>query len=106
MTRGFQSCMEPFLHFGLGKEAIIDRLEIVWSDGSKQSLQNVSANQLLTVKYDDAKPDPISDNKPQPGLFRPIGPSNGSIFTHKETISMTTKRKFSCLIKCRNGAPH
>jgi enediyne biosynthesis protein E4 len=84
VTRGFQSCMEPFLHFGLGKEAIIDRLEIVWSDGSKQSLQNVSANQLLTVKYDDAKPDPISDDKQQPGLFRPIGPSNGSIFTHKE----------------------
>jgi enediyne biosynthesis protein E4 len=39
------------VHFGLGAEALIDELRIQWSDGSKQSLFNVAADQYLTVPY-------------------------------------------------------
>ena len=39
------------VHFGLGAADTIDLLRIVWPDGSKQSIANVSANQYLTVEY-------------------------------------------------------
>ena len=37
------------LHFGLGKAAQVDALEVTWPDGTKSSLQNVKANQILDI---------------------------------------------------------
>ncbi len=52
--RGFQSSMEPGLLFGLGKAEKIDRLEIIWPDRRMQVLENVPANQTLTLSQADA----------------------------------------------------
>lgn len=38
------------LHFGLGKESKVDRVEISWPSGLKESFSNVEANQLFVVK--------------------------------------------------------
>jgi len=38
------------LHFGLGAAAKVDRIDIQWLNGKTQTLTNVSANQVLTVK--------------------------------------------------------
>jgi hypothetical protein len=38
------------LHFGLGKESKLDRVEISWPSGLKESFSNIDANQLLVVK--------------------------------------------------------
>ncbi|HEX8234728.1 MAG TPA: CRTAC1 family protein [Abditibacteriaceae bacterium] len=38
------------VHFGLGSADKVERLEIQWLSGRKQVLENVSANQILTVK--------------------------------------------------------
>ena len=38
------------LHFGLGKAAKVDRLEIAWPSGTKEQFKNLEANQLLTVQ--------------------------------------------------------
>ena len=53
-TRGFQSSIEPFLIFGLGKETSVDSLEVIWPDGKVQVLANVKADQSITVKNTDA----------------------------------------------------
>jgi hypothetical protein len=37
------------VHFGLGKAARIDRLDIRWPDGSMQSVEGIAANQIVTV---------------------------------------------------------
>ncbi|MBC8770524.1 VCBS repeat-containing protein [Arenibacter sp. BSSL-BM3] len=55
LTRGFQSSVEPILHFGLGKKNSIDKVRILWQDGKEQILEDVGANQLLAVDYNDAK---------------------------------------------------
>src|SRR6185312_15259864 len=49
-ARGYLSCMPGELHFGLGKATVVDSAVIIWPDGSGQTLRNVTANQLLTVK--------------------------------------------------------
>jgi hypothetical protein len=38
------------LHFGLGEAPQIDRLEIRWPSGQQQTLENLAANQILTVR--------------------------------------------------------
>ncbi len=48
-VRGYLSQADPRPHFGLGKAAKADRVEIRWPDGRKTELQNVAADQILTV---------------------------------------------------------
>jgi hypothetical protein len=37
-------------HFGLGRAAGAERLEVRWPDGSTESVQNLPANHLVTVR--------------------------------------------------------
>jgi hypothetical protein len=46
----YLSSNDTRVHLGLGSAKVIQRLEIVWPSGRKQALDNVAANQILTVK--------------------------------------------------------
>lgn len=49
LTRGFQSSVDPVLHFGTGTSDLVDSLIIIWPDNSYQKLEMVAANQTLTI---------------------------------------------------------
>lgn len=49
-TTGYLSQNDPRMHFGLTKNAMVDRIEIKWPSGKLQVLENIKANQILTVK--------------------------------------------------------
>ncbi|WP_031426497.1 VCBS repeat-containing protein [Flavimarina sp. Hel_I_48] len=53
-SRGFLSAVDPEILFGLGKASQID-VEILWPDQRRQFLENVKANQTLTLSYTDSK---------------------------------------------------
>ncbi|MFY0600169.1 MAG: VCBS repeat-containing protein [Cyclobacteriaceae bacterium] len=55
LTRGFQSSVDPIIHFGLGKKESKIVLEIIWPDGKTQILKEVDSNQLLALNHQDAK---------------------------------------------------
>jgi len=67
-SRGYQSCVEPVLHFGLGAASIIDTLEVLWPGGAYTLLTSVKADQLLTVKRADAQGPAPSPSLPAPLL--------------------------------------
>jgi hypothetical protein len=51
-----RSCQSHFgsrLHFGLGPQDRIDRLEIHWHGGPVETLENLPVNRLLTVVEDE-----------------------------------------------------
>lgn len=50
-VRGYLSCNEPVVHFGLGQVGKIDSAVIVWPDGKSNTVQNITANQVLKVSY-------------------------------------------------------
>ena len=54
-VRGFQSSSDPVLNFGIGKNASIDSILVIWPDDNFQKLANVKPNQTLTVKLTDAR---------------------------------------------------
>lgn len=45
----YLSSNDQRLHFGLGSEAVIKRVEIHWPSGKKQELQNVAADAIYTI---------------------------------------------------------
>lgn len=49
-TRGFQSSVPPQLYFGLGTIPEVD-IEVIWSDGQKQTMTKVATNQLVEINY-------------------------------------------------------
>ncbi|MCD9184894.1 MAG: CRTAC1 family protein [Pyrinomonadaceae bacterium] len=46
----YYSYNDPRLHFGLGNEKKIDSIEIRWANGQIETVKNVSANQIVTIK--------------------------------------------------------
>jgi hypothetical protein len=48
-TTGYLSQNDPRIHFGLAQNSSIDKLEISWPSGKVQVMENVKANQILTI---------------------------------------------------------
>ena len=85
-VRGFQSSVEPRIHFGLGDESIIDSVYILWPDGKSQVLPDLAVNQQVTINYDQAvmsgdRPDLRSAEDP---LFKEVTATLGIDFRHQE----------------------
>ena len=62
LVRGYLSSVSPLLHFGLGDMQQIDRILIAWPNGFISTLNNVQANQRLTISYDETNPSPKNSN--------------------------------------------
>ncbi len=54
-TRGFESSVDQRLHFGLGRDSLVDSVIVIWPDRRFQVLTNVAANRRLTLAQRDAK---------------------------------------------------
>jgi len=53
--RGYQGQHGLRLHFGLGSDATVDRIEVDWIGGAKDVLENVAADQQITITEGQAK---------------------------------------------------
>ena len=49
---GYSGQSDPRLHFGLGGAERVDFVEVRWPDGGVQYLEDVAANQVLTIRQD------------------------------------------------------
>lgn len=71
-TRGYQSSVSPKLHFGLGTNATVDSVRVVWPTGKQQLIKSVKADQLLTVRQTEATSTYRPTGSAAP-LFREVG---------------------------------
>ncbi|MEP6738137.1 MAG: VCBS repeat-containing protein [Chryseolinea sp.] len=55
VSRGYISSVEDVIHFGMGKNMLIDSIEVLWPDGKSQLLTNVKCDQVLKLNHADAK---------------------------------------------------
>jgi enediyne biosynthesis protein E4 len=51
---GYNSSSDKRVHFGLGSDTVISRIELSWPTGVKQVLTNVKVDQILTIR--ESKP--------------------------------------------------
>jgi hypothetical protein len=54
LSRGFQSSMEPIMHFGLGKHQKADSVRITWVDGRTQLLRDLPTNSVTKLRQSEA----------------------------------------------------
>ncbi|MGV3559366.1 VCBS repeat-containing protein [Larkinella arboricola] len=73
VVRGFQSSVEPVLHFGLGNSTVVDSLRIEWPGGKSETKYRVKANQRLTARFEQAKmEEPKPATQPVEPLFAQV----------------------------------
>jgi hypothetical protein len=84
--RGYLSTNQLIAHFGLGNVAKLDSVVIKWPSGKKQILENVKADQRLTVSIKNAS---VNYDWSQPklainALFTDVTKEIGLTYRHKE----------------------
>lgn len=84
MTRGFQSSVEPFVHFGLGQKDVVEELEVTWPDGKQQILRNIPANQIISLDYQNAVDISTHSIVKKEGLFSDYSQASRINFKHHE----------------------
>jgi hypothetical protein len=84
-TRGFQSSVDPRLHFGLGASTRIDSLVVVWPDHRFQVIHDVPADTMITLLQDAAAGRyAYRREAPDQALFSTAAAPAGIDFRHRE----------------------
>jgi len=83
VTRGFQSCSEALVHFGLADDEVIENIKIVWYDDKEQNTGPIESNQVVTIDYKGAKKSKVKKEQKRTLLYEA---RNGEQinFTHTE----------------------
>ncbi|RMF31183.1 MAG: hypothetical protein D6765_02140, partial [Bacteroidetes bacterium] len=82
--RGFQSCVDGRLFFGLGGQAVIDTLQVVWPDGRLTLLTGVETNQELTLRQVEAAAAHSSQPPPPTERLFRLTDTRGIDYRHQE----------------------
>jgi len=69
LTRGYLGCDQPLVHFGLGDDKMIKRLEVRWPSGRSQFYENLEVDQHYTITEPNADAPPIPSNPLPATLF-------------------------------------
>jgi hypothetical protein len=91
LARGYKSCSEPVVHFGLGDDARIDRLIVAWPSGIVQTLTGLTADQRYTIT-ESAAPGVLSTAVQQPvlGQFEDVTEAIGLALRSREKTENET----------------
>ncbi len=80
-TRGFQSSVDPILHFGLGDSPAVTSVRVQWPDGKITFIQDPSPSGILTIAYTKEARAPLRQEESAP-LFTAL--PNATDFVHIE----------------------
>ncbi|MFT6921202.1 MAG: hypothetical protein ACJA1C_000196 [Crocinitomicaceae bacterium] len=83
LSRGYLSSVEDILHLGLGEHQTVDRIDIIWADGKRSQLSDITANQTIVADYE-------TDVELEPEFIRTSNDLNTQLsklpFTHQENV--------------------
>ena len=85
LVRGFQSTVDNMLIFGLGNLDEVERVEVQWSDGRVNIVNNPKINSTLIVDKTDSRILQQKKNESADKLFTKVN-FNGLNFKHQENI--------------------
>lgn len=71
--RGFASCDDPVIHFGLGAEKVIKTLTVRWPSGIVQTLRNLAPNREYTITEEG-----VAQPEKQPEVAPPLFASSSA----------------------------
>ncbi|WP_276499914.1 VCBS repeat-containing protein [Terrimonas pollutisoli] len=83
-VRGYLSSVSPILHFGLGRDSVINTLTIRWPKGNYTVLKNIKANQTIIVDEAIANKDSAAIHQDSSPFFQDITTTSGIDFFQTE----------------------
>ncbi|NHF61461.1 VCBS repeat-containing protein [Flavobacteriaceae bacterium TP-CH-4] len=92
--RGYQSSVDPILHFGLGNVTLLDSIRVVFPDCKTAVLKNVKTDTLLLIKNRLAREGsaPLKEKR-EPALFEKAAPRNQVKYVHQEDKQVDFKQQ-------------
>jgi len=103
-TRGFLSSVEPIIHFGIGKNTSVDRVEVIWPDGTVQILQNPEINKVNKIQKEPSKTKYTKRINPEI-YFEDISGKLGAEAVHIENPYIDFKREPLLIRKLSEEGP-
>ncbi|MEQ9378424.1 MAG: VCBS repeat-containing protein [Imperialibacter sp.] len=94
VSRGFQSSVSPWVHFGLGEIKTLDSLRVVWPGGKTQLLTKVEINRSIQLEETEAKLFYRAVERKERPLLIDVTDGQGIDFTHKENNFNDFNREF------------
>jgi enediyne biosynthesis protein E4 len=85
-VRGYASTVDKIVHFGLGKETVIDSLVVTWPNDKEQVLQKIKCNNLILLKQKDATRERVQPVQASGEFFTDVSNENGIDFKHRDSI--------------------
>lgn len=79
LQRGFQSTVDAVMHFGTGKDSIIESITVEWPQGKTSKLTHVRTDTLLTITPEAADSIAVKETSAAP-LFEDITTTSGINF--------------------------
>ena len=101
-ARGYKSKSEDCLHFGLGQKETVEKVELIWPDGTRKILNDVKANQKLIVQKPQDSDSPITREYHKP-IFQELGAL--SSVKHSENEYDDYERQVLLPYKLSHGGP-
>jgi len=102
-TRGYQSSVEPILHFGLGDQTVIDELTVDWPDGRRTTHKGLAVDQRHALDQTGA----VAFNRIAAANKALFSASKQSApFTHKENVYDDFKYEVLLPHQLSNLGPH
>jgi len=104
LARGVLSNSEPILHFGLGDDARIRRLTVMWPSGHTQSFSDLAADMRYTVTEPSGPAAPAVPSQLRPGQFSEVGRSaNFSFLSREMAVDETVEQPLLPMRQNRRG---
>lgn len=91
LVRGFQSSIDPIMHFGLGAQSNLKEAKVTWPDG-KQEIKSINGL-MLTFQYTDANFKEQQTNTDSKALFAEKNIDYLQDYVHKENPYDDFKRE-------------
>ncbi|MFS4466662.1 VCBS repeat-containing protein [Maribacter sp. 2210JD10-5] len=85
--RGYESTMDPILHFGLGNNSKIDSLKVIFPDGKVIIKKQIKADTLLVLENKGAVPAKEKQKRDE-FLFSTANYDYGLHYTHQEDLQV------------------
>lgn len=103
-TRGFQSSVEPILHYGLGSAVQVESVKVKWPDGKFSIIKQVAVNQRIIIEYNAAEKLEIKPQLTLP-LFVDCTEESKILFQHQENSFVDFHREPLLLYQLSKHGP-
>ncbi|MEP2023913.1 MAG: VCBS repeat-containing protein [Reichenbachiella sp.] len=83
LVRGYQSSIDPILHFGLGNAMKVDAVEVIWPKGKTSQHMEVASNQQISIAIVDSQPSQKAEEQSNPA-FEEMSIDGLNVYEHIE----------------------